>query len=176
MNPYAPYTDHERRVRQMMRAFNQNTPDTPRLPSETIRAARVRMLLEEVLEFADASAINVSVVIGKDQSRFIYSKYVPFAESGDADEGSFTLTNDPLKEPDLVEMADALGDISVVNTGAFAACGIAMTPILEAIDSNNLLKVAKGKLDAGGKFIKSPDHQPPDIAFVLRSLGWEQPT
>lgn len=176
MNPYAPYTDHERRVRQMMRAYNQNTPNSPMMPSEAVRAARVRMLLEEVLEFADASAINVSVVTGKNESRFIFSKYVPVAESGDADEGSFTLTNDPLREPCLVEMADALGDIGVVNTGAFAACGIPMTPILEAIDSNNLLKVAKGKLDAGGKFIKHPDHQPPDIGFVLRSLGWEQPT
>lgn len=176
MNPNVPYTDHERRVRQMMAGFRQHTPDSPAMPPPAVRLARVRMLLEEVLEFADKCAIDVSINLAGGGSRFLTGDYVPFdASVEDRKEGTFTVTHDESKTPDLVGMVDGLGDISVVNTGGFAACGVAMTPVLEAIDANNLLKIAKGKLDAGGKFIKHPDHQPPDLGFVLRGLGYEAP-
>ncbi len=69
-------------------------------------------------------------------------------------------------------MADALADISVVNYGAFVACGIHAEPVLLCVDENNLLKIRNGHTDEHGKFQKPKDHPAPDIAGVLRALGW----
>lgn len=147
-------TQHYARVREMMRGFGQATPDTPGLPDAATRMLRVRLLLEEVLELAAAAGVRVQAGSQGPPVRF--------------EDLVFSASDAP---PDLVQMLDAFCDISVVNTGGFVACGVPDGPLLAVVDQNNLLKIATGRLCAEtGKFIKSPDHPPPDIAAELAAL------
>lgn len=174
-NPLLPeLTPHERRVKEMMMAFGQATPDRPTIPDLKTRLLRVRLLLEEVFEFAEASAVSVTFT----------AKATPETraaiEQGKADynvefEG-MSFADNPNRKPDLVAMLDGLSDISVVNVGAFVACGVRMSPCLEAVDANNLAKVARGREDPDtGKFIKPPDHQPPNLELTLALQGYQKP-
>ena len=160
--------DHERRVREMMSCFGQHVPRSPTVTSDAIRKTRARLLLEEVFEYVEAAGLEVRfshdvpaasemvlrVTLLLDMSR------IEVASTGRA--------------PDLVGMADAVSDISVVNTGTAAAHGFRLAPLLELTDANNLMKVASGTLDDHGKFIKAPNHPKPDFAFALRLQGWQQ--
>lgn len=168
-----PLTDHERRVRTMMQSFRQATPDSPTMPEAALRAARVALLLEEVVEFADESAIVIQVLVGND-AVLLQPRRVPVGHVAADTDGCWTLVEDESREPCLVGMADALADISVVNTGAFVACGIRMTPLLECVDANNLLKVATGRLnEETGKFEKHPNHPKPNFAYELKLQGYQ---
>lgn len=148
---------HERRVREMMVLFGQAVPDTPSIPPQETRCLRARLLLEEVLEYIAAAGLAVHLE----------------TERGPVAITMSSLQIVPQGSPDLVAMTDALADISVVTTGAFAAQGTRMAPVLECVDANNLMKVSRGRLDASGKFIKAADHPPPDLAPVLGLQGWK---
>lgn len=151
----APPT-HEERVRTMMQGFKQATPPAIGIPDQATRILRVRLLLEEVLEFAEASGVGVTHPAPRRDGTLLFED----------------LAFEPRGEPDLPLMADGLADISVVNTGAFIACGIPMEPILRCVDENNLLKIRNGRTDEFGKFQKPKDHPAPDVAGCLRALGW----
>ncbi len=139
---------HERRVRQMMCLFGQDVPPYPAMPDDKSRICCARLLLEEVLEYVEAAGLAVKL---GDQK-------ITFEDLAITVEGA----------GDLVEMTDALADISVVNTVAFATQGTRMAPILECVDANNISKYSTGHLDATGKFIKSPNHPKPDMAAMLK--------
>lgn len=71
---------------------------------------------------------------------------------------------------DIVQVADALGDIQYVVEGACLAFGIDSDAIHRAIhDSNMRKRHADGMVhrDAGGKVIKPDTWTPPDLASVL---------
>lgn len=79
-------------------------------------------------------------------------------------------------EPNLVEMADALGDIAYVVYGAALAFGIDLDAVVDEIHRSNMSKLgADGKpiysdgTDGKpvGKVLKGPDYFRPDIAAVL---------
>lgn len=71
---------------------------------------------------------------------------------------------------DLVEIADSCADLMVVVTGLLSRCGIHDLHLIELVDFNNLKKVSKGCLDEEtGKFIKSEDHEPPDIKGLFEA-------
>ena len=154
-----PLLDHERRVREMMAGFGQAVPDLPTVADEKTRVLRTRLLLEEVFEYAEAAGITVTYR----QNNEAPDQQVSFDNLRFYAEG----------DVDLAGMADAVADISVVNTGTAAAHGIRLAPILEAVDANNLMKVANGRLDEHGKFIKPADHKPTNIEFMLQLQGWQ---
>lgn len=158
-----PATDHERRVISMMEAFGQNCPAYPTVADYATRRLRVMLLLEEVLEYAYESAVDLVFLPTADKDRQVLDiKCIKAEPVGD-------------RQPNLPGMVDALGDISVVNVGAFVAHGVRMTPVLEMIDANNLLKYSTGSTDpVSGKFIKAPNHPVPDIRLVLTQQGWEE--
>jgi predicted HAD superfamily Cof-like phosphohydrolase len=152
-------TAHAERVKQFMALAKNELPSNPTIPNAKIRELRVRLLLEEVLEFAEASGVRLKLE-GEDDE----TSPLRFSEF------TFETTNDV----DLVEVADALGDISVVNVGSMLAYGIADTGLLIEVDNNNMAKFGPGgyKDPETGKWRKPPDHQPPRIADVLRAQGW----
>lgn len=159
-------TPHERRVKEMMIGFGQDTPHNPTALAHDAktRKARVRFLLEEVLELAEAEGVTVALAMDD-------GTYMPF-DHGDARDGRIRYDENG-DEPDLEKIVDALTDISVVNTGAFIAHGVRVAPMLEITDSNNLLKIANGKLNPEtGKFEKAPNHPVPNYAFALRVQGY----
>lgn len=144
---------HEERVIKMMRGFGQNTPDSPVMPSPADRSRCFRLLLEEVLEYGAAAGFEAVTHSGDGQTLHIDDLAIMPTEW----------------EPALDQMVDACADISVVNTGAFAAMGVRMKAILELVDANNLLKIETGSLNPeSGKFIKHPDHPKPDFAAAIQ--------
>jgi predicted HAD superfamily Cof-like phosphohydrolase len=71
-----------------------------------------------------------------------------------------------LDEGNLVEVADALGDLRYVVDGAACACGIDLEPVSREVQRSNMTKVG-GHKDAGGKWIKPDTYEPPRLAEVL---------
>lgn len=67
---------------------------------------------------------------------------------------------------DLVETADALGDLAYVVFGAAAACGIQLLPIFREIHRSNLSKVG-GHYRADGKLLKPATWSRPCLALIL---------
>lgn len=65
--------------------------------------------------------------------------------------------------PDLIEIADALGDIVVTAYGMAIRHGIDLDRVLAAIMESNMTKTANGL----GKIKKGDDYVPPKIAEAL---------
>ncbi len=73
---------------------------------------------------------------------------------------------------DIVQVADALGDIQYVVEGAFLAFGIDSDAVHRAIHESNMRKRQPDgsvKRDSGGKVIKPDSWYPPNLANVLQN-------
>ncbi len=96
-------------VKEFMAAVGQSMPDSPSAPDYQTRELRVRLLLEEVLEFAEASGVYISPNGCRDCGEIKSVDDFVFRDSG---------------EVDLLEVADALADINYVSYGAANQYGI----------------------------------------------------
>ena len=142
-----------------MGSKQQSIPTRPTIPSNEVCRLRASLMLEEVLETVHALGIEVTVSLADGSQKPVDIK-------------SFSFHN--VAKPDLVEIADGLGDLDVVGPcGTASACGIAMEPIKAAIDANNLLKFAPGhSFREDGKLIKPANH--PDVHDEICRLLIEQ--
>ena len=71
---------------------------------------------------------------------------------------------------DLVEIADALGDLSYVVNGAALVHGIDLPSVVEEIHRSNMTKLgADGKpvRREDGKILKGPNYEPPNLRPIL---------
>ncbi len=75
---------------------------------------------------------------------------------------------DAVEALDIIEAADALGDLLYVVMGSFLAFGIDPNPVLAEIHRSNMTKAGGGKR-ADGKIQKGPDYSPPDLVSVIRA-------
>lgn len=162
-------TEHALRVALFAIKGGQFVPAHPHMPRADVRKLRCLLLLEETLEFIEASGFAVdlySVFSGvcKVGERFGYTVY----ETG--------------KNPSYEDMVDACADVSVVNTGTLIALGAGDAEVLEAVDNANLAKVTGNVTrDANGKIKKPDDWQPPvygcvnEFKLMCHFLGSEQP-
>lgn len=83
---------------------------------------------------------------------------------------------DAVEADDMIELADALGDIVYVVYGAALTHGIDLDEVLEEIQRSNMSKLgADGKplYREDGKVLKGPGFFTPDIAKILKGQGWE---
>lgn len=64
---------------------------------------------------------------------------------------------------DLVAVADALADLVFVAYGTAVTLGVDLDPVVEEVARSNLTKDGV----CGGKAVKGPGYQPPDVAAVL---------
>ncbi len=145
---------HQKRIEQFMVGAGQAIPDSPRAPSGYERLLRIRLIMEELLETAVASGVAIST-----DSRQLTMDSLVFKV---------------VRDPDMVEVADGLADLSVVVIGSMSTYGISDIPLLEEVDQNNINKLTGGYRDEYGKFRKPPNHIPPDILNVLRQQGWNE--
>lgn len=90
------------------------------------------------------------------RARLIVSEAAEFLEA--ADQGNF------------VEMVDALADILVVTYGAAVEMGVDLEPVFAEVHRSNMSK--NGGKDAGGKILKGPSFQPPDVLGRLKAQGY----
>jgi len=149
-------SSHQKRVDEFMKLANQEVPSSPIVPSESTRRLRCKLILEEALE--TINALGFDICIDEDM------KLIP----SDFDTGFIDFTvND--SGPNLVEIADGCADIKVVTTGTLTACGIDDEELQIAVDENNLAKFGPGSYRRDdGKWMKPPDHRPPDIESIIK--------
>lgn len=145
------------RVTEFHRAMSLPVRAVPSVGTADERILRVRMLLEEVLEFAKASAIRVTVHVG--HGGVLHGASDLEFEPHDAD------------EPDLVAMTHELGDCQVIVSGCAVQLGL---PLLAAVSAEihpaNMRKLGpdgRPVLRADGKVVKPEGWKPANVARVV---------
>jgi predicted HAD superfamily Cof-like phosphohydrolase len=139
-------TAHQQRIEEFMRKAGQEIPARPIMPSLEVRRLRANLILEEALETIKGLGFAVEATMPDGELECVEA---------------FT--------PDIVEVVDGCGDLSVVTIGTLSAFGVKDEPILEAIDASNLQKFGPGsyRRESDGKWMKPPDHKAPDIMGLL---------
>ncbi len=163
-------TSHFARVRDFMVKAKQECPQLPTIPSADVRKLRAKLILEEALE--TIKALGITLYASDELVKELADPTVMTVELG---ETSFDLV--PEGECDIVGVADGCADVSVVTIGTLIAFGIPDRRLLELVDNNNLAKFGPGhSIREDGKLIKPPGHKPPDVRWLLKQLGWKDPT
>ena len=133
-------------------------------PAEADAAVRPMSPLQMVIEFHTAFRVGV--------------KPLPVAQIDapteqlrlDLLDEEFQELKDAIKAKDLVEIADALADISYILNGTAAVYGIDLDAVIAEVHRSNMTKLgADGKpiYREDGKVLKGPDYEPPRISEVL---------
>ncbi len=141
-------------VHEFHRVMGQPILTTPCVPDADRVRLRLRLILEEFTELLTACGIPEPTVVGIGVYRDII-KAIDAVKS---------------EQVDLVEVADALGDIAYVVEGMCLELGINSETVLAEIQRSNLSKLGEdGKpvYNADGKVTKGPNYSPPNIAEVL---------
>ena len=76
-----------------------------------------------------------------------------------------------LEANDIVDIADAIGDLLYVVLGAACQHGIDIDPIFHEIHRSNLTKFIDGHRRADGKWIKGPSYTPANLESILQRQG-----
>lgn len=150
---------HPTPVKEFHEKFGHPVELAPAVPPLDTRILRVKLLLEEVLEFALASGVQVTCYL---------EEFSTVLTDGGA---TFILEEGFSDEPNLVEAADALGDIRYVTDGANLVWGFPQEEILYEIHSSNMSKLGEdGKpiYREDGKIRKGPNTRLPDIAKIFK--------
>lgn len=169
-------THEQQQVKQWMTKFEQETPDRPTIPSESVRRLRAELILEEALETIGALGFELANTSG---SMVWTDQLKPHG---------FPVT--------LVGIADGLGDSKVVVDGTGVACGLDLEPIFVEIMRSNESKmwttvevrdVTGPKIEIGpdweevvdtrkqhvmkraGKVIKSPSYSPANLQPIIEA-------
>jgi predicted HAD superfamily Cof-like phosphohydrolase len=121
---------YQEKVTEFMTVFGQDCPTKPTIPDLQTRILRVKLLLEEVLELTHASGLKIVDHLGFEFSKKLLT-----------DKDGIQIVENTQIQPDVVEVADAIADISYVNYGAAAAYGINIQPIEEEVHSSNMTKL-----------------------------------
>jgi len=171
---------YQQKVKEFMTVFGQDCPQKPIVPDLQTRILRVKLLLEEVLELTEASGLKIVDSFGFEFSKKLLT-----------DKDGIQIVENPDIKPDLVEVADAIADISYVNYGAALAYGIDIEPVEEEVHRSNMTKLftkeetfelnptfytvksvkisEKGYLvkNNDGKVQKSPSYTPANIKSII---------
>lgn len=157
LSPCDGKSRHQELVEKFRVLAGQPVPESPTMPDAEGRLLQARLIFEEAMETIN-KGLGVSIrypgsVIEVGMENAVFS----------AD-----------REPDLEELADGCGDLSVVTTSTLSAAGIDDIPVLHTIDEANLKKFGPGGYrDAEtNKWIKPPDFVPPNIKQILIEQGW----
>ena len=150
---------NQEEVKEFMVAADQDVPDSPSVPSFEMRRVRVMLLLEEVLEFAEAAGVSVMI----DENERDSVGVVNVRHSKD-----FFYVDDGEDAVDLTEVADGLCDIEYVNQGAGVAFGIDLEPCWDEVHDSNMSKFIDGHKDPEtGKWIKGPSYRPANLEPII---------
>lgn len=104
-------TNEQQRVRDWMKAFGQDCPETPTIPSLEIRKLRAKLILEEALETIKGLGLSTALHDSADGEMLIHS----IEELTPSFESKF--------EPNLIDIIDGCEDLKVVTEGTLVACG-----------------------------------------------------
>lgn len=147
-------TQSQTNVKEFMVAAGQAVKDKPGTVDGMTAILRVRLLLEEVLEFAEASGVEILT----EQGDILDVDSIKLEE----------LTFSSVGAQNLTEIADAIADINYVSYGAALSYGIDMEPIEDEVHKNNMSKFIDGHRDENGKWIKGPSYTPANIEKLIK--------
>jgi len=147
-------------VTEFHRVFDQPILDTPQIPPEDRIRLRLRLISEEFFELLQATIDT--------------SKVDPEHSASAMRNAMMVINTAPIKV-DLVELADALGDLDYVIEGTRLEFGIDGAPIASVIHESNMAKAPDGvvRKTEAGKVIKPEGWKAPDIESELRKQGWK---
>ena len=149
-----------------MRSDDQAIPVRPTVPDLKVQKLRAALMLEETLE---TIRIGLGLEVRVNFIKPLRIEGETLLEGCDLLEDRVTFEFNPVREPNLIEIADGCADVLVVTIGTASACGIALHPIFKAVMGNNLLKFAPGhRFREDGKLIKPEKH--PAITGKIRDL------
>ena len=146
-------TDHFRQVRDWMRAAGSETPLHPTVPDDETRALRCRLLLEETLEFIEASGF---CLVHQGLYMDINELDIKIKD-----------TNEPI---DLAHLAKEMADVQFVNLGNMIAYGIPDKPLMEEVCANNFYKVSHPDYPStieNGKVVKNKNLPKPNVQRII---------
>jgi hypothetical protein len=133
-------TKGQTQVAEFMTKFGQEVPKSPIQLDEKTAKLRAALILEEAFE---------TITKGLGLSVRLVDSYENHSSDFTVKEGSLNcLTFDfkKEKEPDLVQLADGLGDLAyVAEFGTAVAAGIDLEPIQDEIHRSNMSKLWSGK-------------------------------
>lgn len=139
-------------VRAFHLAFDHPVADTINPGDKKLRELRVRLIAEELTELCEALGVALELT-----SNGFASQFVCRAVKED-------------EEVDLVEAADALGDLDYVVQGSNLVFGFPAEAVLGEIHRSNMSKLGEDGLPVhreDGKVIKGPNYSPPDLKPIL---------
>lgn len=150
------------RVREFHEKFqhpiNEGEPNLDKLPDKLI-TLRMDLIAEEFFELVEA-------VYGEAAAKEMSNSWDNVYDDHLDDRG------DGYRNLDLVETADALGDLDYVISGFAHVAGIPHDDVIEEIHRSNMSKLGEDGnpiYRADGKILKGPDYFRPDIAKILDS-------
>jgi predicted HAD superfamily Cof-like phosphohydrolase len=140
-----------------MEAMGQPVRTTPTADlSDLERELRVRLVVEEALEFADAMGVRVTGIADNLHALNEHSVQVEVI---------------PGTTVDIVEAADALADSLYVVHGSGHTLGIPLPRVFQEVHRSNMLKLdpvtGKPNVTPDGKVLKPEGWEPPRIAAAL---------
>lgn len=140
----------QQKVREFMEKIPQTINNHPTIPSDEDRIRRVKLLFEEVLEFAHANGVEVKVGV--------------FTMNKKMDNMDFKANG----SVDLVEVADAIADIEYINLGSANTFGIDLKEIFQEVHKSNMKKfTGDAHKNSDGKWIKPSNWKAPNIKKIL---------
>lgn len=174
MNYETLRSEHQKRVDKFMVLAGQDVPDEPIfiVPSDEIRILRAKLILEEAIETI-YNGLGVMITVSSTNYPNVPEPNHWLVEPEDKFEFQIAGRYDP------IETIDGCCDIKVVTTGTLSALGIPDEPFQKEVDENNLAKFGPGSYRReDGKWIKPPDHKPPEIAKILYGIqkGLQSPS
>ncbi len=163
-NAITPFlSDHPLRVALFMHHAGQKVPRKPTVPDEATRLLRAKLILEEAFELIE-KGLGINIKLG------------PYSTPGPSKPTAIHFDNlslECVRSVDMVELADGIADVCVVNTGTALACGMDFGRILNLVDQSNLAKFGPGgHRREDGKWVKPPDWQAPDLLAELANQGY----
>ena len=142
----APRNSYEK-VREFHEAFGHPVAEEPTAIADNRAELRLALILEEAIELAEAAGFDTAALqeaVSKGLER--------------------------IEEPDVVGIADALGDLEYVVNGAALEHGINLPAVVTEIHRSNMTKLGpdgKPIYREDGKILKGEGYEPPRLVEVL---------
>lgn len=147
-------------VKEFMNGAGQQVRNRPTRINPEEAVLRVRLLVEEMFELADAAGVEISV-----SKEAITARKEDVNQNVKVSFGDLSFSGGLQTKQDVIEIADALTDIEYVNLGAAASWGIDIDRCFDLVQENNMLKVQNGTRDENGKLRKPKNHPKVDLSF-----------
>lgn len=153
-----PY--HETPVLEFHAAFGHPINYAPTVPPIDVRLLRIKLIAEELTELAEATGVKLRI------------EHKTVQDNDGTQLGKYEIDVWPTREEhcNLVEAADALGDLRYVVDGGTLVYGIPGEAVLAEIHRSNMSKLGEdGKpvVREDGKILKGPGYFKPNITRVL---------